>query len=57
MGFPQLSDRSWSTLSTDQEWQKESEQALRELYKSMPFVFSEDDNGEGFDDGDYNYLE
>ena len=55
VGFPQLSDRSWSTLSTDQEWQEESEQALRELYKSMPFVFSEDDNREGFDDEDYNY--
>ena len=57
MGFPQLSDKSWSTLSTDQEWQEESEQALRELYESMPFAFPEDDNGEGFNDGDYNYPE
>ena len=57
MGFPQLSDKSWSTLSTDQEWQEESEQALRELYESMPFVFPEDDHGEGFDDEDYNYPE
>ena len=56
MGNPQLSDRSWSTLSTDQEWQEESEQALRELYESMPFYLNEDD-GQGFDDGNYNYPE
>ena len=55
MGFPQLSDKSWLTLFTDQEWQKESEQALQELYKFMPFVFLEDNNGKGFNDGDYNY--
>ena len=57
MGFSQLSDRSWSTLFTDQEWQEEAEQALWKLYKFMPFVFSEDDNREGFDDEDYNYPE
>ena len=53
----QLSDREWSTLFTDQEWQEESEQALRELYESMPFTFPDDDYGEGFDDAHYNYPE
>ena len=57
VGFPQLSDRSQSTLFTDQEWQEESKQALRELYEFMPFVFLKDNNEEDFDDEDYNYPE
>ena len=57
VGNLQLSDNSWTTLSTDQEWKEESEQALRKLYETMPYYFPASNDGQGFDDEDYQYPE
>ena len=61
MGYPQLRDNvnqdDWSTLSSDQEWNEEAEQALRELYESNFFEPNDDEALGAFDDTDYQYPE